>query len=227
MCRRPRARLERRRGRPRRQRGRHRQPRGGRGPLEIRRSMITDGVAPQASGDVHNPGIAGDLHERRRGLYAQLAVRLRSALRAPRPPGSSLGRWTLADVPGGERGRDELLRASAAGTSWSTRPAEDKLDEIWTFIEFMSLPPIRSRLSRIESTRLPTLKSLYEDDEVLKKLPVAALGQESLENTQARAPSRHSTRICRLRWPRSSTPRSRAASRWTGSCETSRGSYRA
>ncbi len=38
----------------------------------------------------------------------------------------------------------------------------------------------------LESTRLPTRKSLYEDREVLDKVPVAALGKESLENTRPR-----------------------------------------
>ena len=63
--------------------------------------------------------------------------------------------------------------------------SEDKLDEIWTFIEFMSSPESQKTLA-LQSTRLPTLRSLYEDDEVLEKVPVAALGKESLENTRPR-----------------------------------------
>jgi multiple sugar transport system substrate-binding protein len=38
----------------------------------------------------------------------------------------------------------------------------------------------------LESARLPTLKTLYEDDEVLKKVPVAALGKAALENARPR-----------------------------------------
>ena len=63
--------------------------------------------------------------------------------------------------------------------------SEDKLDEIWTFIEFMSSPESQKTLA-LQSTRLPTMRSLYNDDEVLEKVPVAALGKESLENTRPR-----------------------------------------
>jgi len=63
--------------------------------------------------------------------------------------------------------------------------AEDKIEEIWTFIEFMSAPEQQQTFA-VESARLPTLKSLYEDEAVLDKLPVAKLGREALENTRPR-----------------------------------------
>ena len=63
--------------------------------------------------------------------------------------------------------------------------AEDKIEEIWAFIEFMSAPEQQQTFA-VESARLPTLKSLYEDDEVLNNLPVAKLGREALENTRPR-----------------------------------------
>jgi maltose-binding protein MalE len=49
----------------------------------------------------------------------------------------------------------------------------------------MSSPESQKTLA-LQSTRLPTLRSLYEDDEVLGKVPVTALGKESLENTRPR-----------------------------------------
>jgi multiple sugar transport system substrate-binding protein len=63
--------------------------------------------------------------------------------------------------------------------------SEDKLDEIWTFIEFMSSTESQKTLA-LQSTRLPTLRSLYDDEEVLEKVPVADLGGASLENTRPR-----------------------------------------
>jgi multiple sugar transport system substrate-binding protein len=63
--------------------------------------------------------------------------------------------------------------------------SEDKLDEIWTFIEFMSSTESQKTLA-LQSTRLPTLRSLYDDEEVLEKVPVADLGRASLENTRPR-----------------------------------------
>jgi multiple sugar transport system substrate-binding protein len=63
--------------------------------------------------------------------------------------------------------------------------SEGKLEEIWTFIEYMSAPE-QQRTFALESARLPTLRSLYEDEEVLNKLPVAELGREALENARPR-----------------------------------------
>ena len=49
----------------------------------------------------------------------------------------------------------------------------------------MSSPESQKTLA-LQSTRLPTLRSLYEDDEVLEKVPVTALVKESLENSRPR-----------------------------------------
>src|SRR4028119_1817118 len=51
--------------------------------------------------------------------------------------------------------------------------------------EFFAVP-WQHQTFAVESARLPTLKSLYEDEEVLDKLPVAKLGREALENTRPR-----------------------------------------
>ncbi|MEW6638054.1 MAG: ABC transporter substrate-binding protein, partial [Actinomycetota bacterium] len=53
------------------------------------------------------------------------------------------------------------------------------------FIEFMSSPESQKTLA-LQSTRLPTLKSLYEDREIREKVPVARLGREALQNTKPR-----------------------------------------
>jgi len=52
------------------------------------------------------------------------------------------------------------------------------------------------KILALESTRLPTLKGLYEDDEVLEQVSVTALCKESLQNTD-RGRSRRITRTCR------------------------------
>ena len=66
--------------------------------------------------------------------------------------------------------------------------SEDKLDETWAFIEFMSTPE-EQRTFALESARLPTLGSLYEDEQVLGKLPIAKLGREALESARPRSVS--------------------------------------
>jgi multiple sugar transport system substrate-binding protein len=63
--------------------------------------------------------------------------------------------------------------------------SEDKLDEMWAFIEFMTAPE-QQRAFALSSARLPTLRSLYEDERVLEKLPIARLGREAVENARPR-----------------------------------------
>jgi multiple sugar transport system substrate-binding protein len=63
--------------------------------------------------------------------------------------------------------------------------SQDKLDGIWAFIEFMSAPE-QQKAFALQSARLPTLRSLYQDREVLEGLPVAKLGREALESARPR-----------------------------------------
>ena len=92
--------------------------------------------------------------------------------------------------------------------------SEDKLDQILAFIEYMSASE-QQRAFALQSARLPTLKGLYEDEEVLERLPVARLGGRR-SRTPVPGPSHHTTRTCRSPWRSSSTPPSRARSSSSG-----------
>lgn len=151
--------------------------------LTLRRSMITDGIAPQASGDYTTQEsqavfTRGDVIFMRNWpfVYGLLSDRELSAVR-PEQVGIGL-------IPVAEEG-DRSFSGLGGWNFYVNATSEDKIDEIWTFIEFMSSEESQRTLA-LESTRLPTLSSLYEDDEVLEKVPVAALGRESLENTRPR-----------------------------------------
>ncbi len=151
--------------------------------LSLRRSMVTDGVAPRASGDYTTQESQaaftnGDVVFMRNWTFVY----------------GLLSDPELSNVRPEQVGISTLPVAEEADSSFSglggwnflvNARSEDRLDEIWTFIEFMSSPESQKTLA-LQSTRLPTLKSLYEDDEVLEKVPVAALGKESLENTRPR-----------------------------------------
>ena len=92
------------------------------------------------------------------------------------------GQVGIAPIPVAEE--DDTSFSGLGGWNFLVNAnSEDKLDEIWTFIEFMSSPESQKTLA-LQSTRLPTLRSLYEDDEVLEKVPVTALLNESLEREQ-------------------------------------------
>jgi multiple sugar transport system substrate-binding protein len=151
--------------------------------LELRRSMITDGLSPDASVNYTTQESQaiftnGDAAFMRNWpfVYALLASPKTSKIK-PEQVG-------ISTLPVSEAGQESF--SGLGGWNFLVNAAsEDKLDEIWTFIEYMSSPESQ-RTFALESARLPTLKSLYEDDEIQRKVPVAALGKAALENARPR-----------------------------------------
>jgi multiple sugar transport system substrate-binding protein len=151
--------------------------------LEIRRSMITDGVAPEASGEYTTQESQG-IFTNGDAVFMRNWPFVYGLLASPETSKVRPEQVDLANIPVSDPGQASF--SGLGGWNFLVNAAsEDKLDEIWTFIEFMSSPESQKTLA-LKSTRLPTLKALYEDREVLEKVPVAALGKESLENTRPR-----------------------------------------
>jgi multiple sugar transport system substrate-binding protein len=151
--------------------------------LTLRRSMIVDGVAPQASGDYTTQESQvvftnGDAVFMRNWpfVYGLLSDPETSAVRPEQ--------IDIASLPVAEEG-DQSFSGLGGWNFMVNASSEEKLDQIWTFIEYMSAPE-QQRTFALESARLPTLRSLYEDEEVLNKLPVARLGREALDNARPR-----------------------------------------
>ena len=151
--------------------------------LEIRRSMITDGVAPEASGE-YTTQESQAIFTNGDAVFMRNWPFVYGLLASPETSKVRPEQVDLANIPVSDPGQASF--SGLGGWNFLVNAAsEDKLDEIWTFIEFMSSAESQKTLA-LQSTRLPTLKALYEDDEVLEKVPVAALGKESLENTRPR-----------------------------------------
>ena len=151
--------------------------------LKLRRSLITDGVAPQASGDYTTQESQasftnGDVVFMRNWPFVY------GLLSDPETSSVKPGQVDIGALPVASE-EDTSFSGLGGWNFMVNATAEDKIEEIWTFIEFMSAPEQQQTFA-VESARLPTLKSLYEDDEVLDKLPVAKLGREALENTRPR-----------------------------------------
>lgn len=145
--------------------------------------MITEGIAPQAAGDYTTQESQvvftnGDVVFMRNWpfVYGLLSDPETSQVRP--------GQVDIAPLPVADQG-DTSFSGLGGWHFMVNAASEDKLDQIWTFIEFMSAPE-RQKTFALESTRLPTLKSLYQDQEVLESLPVAELGREALENARPR-----------------------------------------
>ncbi|MBA3793049.1 MAG: ABC transporter substrate-binding protein [Rubrobacter sp.] len=151
--------------------------------LNLRRSLLTDGVAPEASGDYTTQESQasftnGDVVFMRNWPFVY------GLLTDPEISKVKPGQVDIGALP--VAGAGDTSFSGLGGWNFMVNAgAEDKIEEIWAFIEFMSAPEQQQTFA-VESARLPTLRGLYEDDEVLKELPVARLGREALENTRLR-----------------------------------------
>jgi multiple sugar transport system substrate-binding protein len=151
--------------------------------LALRRSMIVDGIAPEASGD-YTTQESQVVFTNGDSVFMRNWPFVFGLLSDPETSRVRPDQVDLASLPVADRA-DQSFTGLGGWNFMVNATSEDKLDEIWTFIEFMSSSESQKTLA-LQSTRLPTLKALYEDDEVLEKVPVAALGKESLENTRPR-----------------------------------------
>jgi multiple sugar transport system substrate-binding protein len=66
--------------------------------------------------------------------------------------------------------------------------ASRKQDAAWAFIRFAT-DAAQQKMRAVEGGFLPTLKSLYDDSEIQRQVPVVVLGKEALANSRARASS--------------------------------------
>ena len=151
--------------------------------LEVRRSMISENIAPRASGDYTTQESQaiftnGDAVFMRNWpfTYALLSDPKESQVR-PEQVG-------VAAIPV----RDEGNQSFSGLGGWNfmvNAQSEDKLDAIWTFIQYMSAAK-QQKFWATSGSFLPTRTSLYEDREVLNKVPVADLGREAVQNARPR-----------------------------------------
>jgi multiple sugar transport system substrate-binding protein len=76
--------------------------------------------------------------------------------------------------------------STLGGWNFFINAASDMQEEAWEFITFMT-DPEQLKTNALEGSRLPPRRSLYEDPEVLEKVPVAKLGKEAIiDNSRPR-----------------------------------------
>jgi multiple sugar transport system substrate-binding protein len=151
--------------------------------LSLRRSMIVDGVAPQASGD-YTTQESQVVFTNGDSVFMRNWPFVYGLLSDPETSQVKPEQVDIAPLPVADEA-DQSFSGLGGWNFMVNAASEDKLDQIWTFIEYMSAPE-QQRIFALESARLPTLTELYEDQEVLDELPVADLGRESLENARPR-----------------------------------------
>ncbi len=151
--------------------------------LTLRRSMIVDGIAPEASGD-YTTQESQVVFTNGDSVFMRNWPFVFGLLSDPQTSRVRPDQVDIASLPVVDQA-DQSFTGLGGWNFMVNATSEDKLDQIWTFIEYMSAPE-QQKTFALESARLPTLRSLYEDEEVLNRLPVARLGREALENARPR-----------------------------------------
>ena len=150
--------------------------------LEIERSLLADGVAPE--------GVAQYKEQESASIFlAGDAVFMRNVPRmyalASDPAESKIDPAVIgiAALPVAEQGLRSY--SSLGGWNFFLNASSKKADAAYEFVRFMSAPE-QQKIRSIEGSVLPTRKELYEDEEVLKGVRVADLGRDAIQNTRPR-----------------------------------------
>jgi multiple sugar transport system substrate-binding protein len=156
--------------------------------LTTEQSMISDGVTPQAVANYtfyesekaflygnsvfcrnwpYMYGLAGDPQQRGRPLRAEIE---------PNQVG-------VSPLPVGE-GQSQTA-SCLGGWNMLISAASEMQDEAWELVRFMTSEESQKEYS-IKASTLPTLNTLYDDREILEKVPVTHPGREALQNARPR-----------------------------------------
>jgi multiple sugar transport system substrate-binding protein len=143
--------------------------------LETYRSMITDGVSTRAVLQYQEDQSYGAF-TRGDSVFLRNWPYVYALLSDPEQSDVKPEQVGVAPIPvsGGNPSSSTL-----GGWNFLINAASDKQEEAWEFIRFMTDPEAQ-RTNVLEGSRLPTRRSLYEDPEILEKVPVARLGKEAI-----------------------------------------------
>src|SRR5215216_7306114 len=149
--------------------------------LQTERSMITDGIAPEAvtvyeESETDGVFLRGDAIFLREWPYAYALVGT-SDYPNLEPEQVGVSELPSADgKPGNGTVGDQPLYISTS----SKYP-----DEAWKFIEFVTASE-QQKFRALEGSYLPTISDLYDDPEIRDTVPVVALAKEALQHTRPR-----------------------------------------
>ena len=149
--------------------------------LETQRSMVTDGVSPQAVStyaepECEAPFLGGDAVFCRNWPYMYSLAGTGDFIKpdlidiAPLPAGdggtsvSGLGGWNF------------FINAFAE---------QEAQDAAWEFVKFMTAPE-QQKFYALGGSYLPTLTALYDDPEIKENVPTVRLASDALKNTVPR-----------------------------------------
>ncbi len=150
--------------------------------LAVERSMVADGIAPEGVSQYKEQEWAtifpsGD------AVFMRNVPRMYALASDPAEPRIDQETIGVSALPVAEAG----LRSYSSLGGWNLflNANSENADAAYEFIHFMSAPE-QQKFRAVEGSVLPTRQALYEDTEVLEKVRVAELGQETIRNTRPR-----------------------------------------
>ncbi|MGF1473876.1 MAG: extracellular solute-binding protein [Rubrobacteraceae bacterium] len=149
--------------------------------LATERSMVEDGVAPQAVANFKEDESAGSFLQGN-AVFLRNWPYVYGLLTDPEQSKIKLDQVGVAPLPSapGERSYSGL-----GGWNFYISAFSENQDASYEFVQFMTAAK-QQKFRALEGGYLPTLKSLYEDQEILDEVPVVKLGGEALQNTRPR-----------------------------------------
>ena len=148
--------------------------------LETERSMVADGVAPQAVATYKetetDPAFLGN-----RVVFARNWPYM-YALAGGEYPDVKPDQVGVSALPTGEGGP---THSALGGWNMVINANTQKADQAWEFVQWITAQE-QQKWRALKATLLPTRKALYEDQEVLDEVPVIRLGSEALQTSKPR-----------------------------------------
>ena len=150
--------------------------------LQIERSMIEDGIAPESVTQYKEQESAttflnGD------AVFMRNVPRMYALASDPNESRIGPEQIGLAALPVAEEGNRSY--SNLGGWNFFINAASENQDAAWEFIQFMSAPE-QQKFRALNGSVIPTRQSLLEDQEILDKVPVIALGRDAIQNTRPR-----------------------------------------
>ena len=144
--------------------------------LETWHSMIADGVSPQSvlqykEDEAHAAFLRGDTVFLRNWPYVYALV--------ANPEESEIEPEQVGVTPIPVAQQGERSYSTLGGWNFFINAASDMQEEGWEFIRWMTAPE-QLKTNALQGSKLPVRQSLYDDQELLDKVPVARLGKEAI-----------------------------------------------
>jgi trehalose/maltose transport system substrate-binding protein len=161
--------------------------------LTTEQSMISDGAAPQAVANYtitesHTAFLNGD------AVFCRNWPYMYGLAGDPEMSKIEQNQISVAPLPVGE-GQSQTA-SCLGGWNMLISASSEKQDEAWEFVRFMTSEESQKEYS-ITAFTLPTLKTLYDDREILEKVPVVDLSKEALQNARPRPVSPYYSEMSR------------------------------